>query len=53
MSAEDKAKDSARVIDFSAAKKAKEDALDEPMSAPSGMHPAARALAKKEAEKNK
>ena len=53
MSAEDKAKDPARVIDFSAAKKAKEDAMDEPMSAPSSMHSAARALAKKEADKNK
>jgi len=53
MSAEDKAKNPARVIDFSAAKKAKEDAMDEPMNAPSNMHPAARALAKKEAEKNK
>jgi len=53
MNAEDKAKNPARVIDFSAAKKAKEDAMDEPMSAPSNMHPAARALAKKEAEKNK
>ena len=53
MNAEDKSKDSARVIDFSAAKKAKEDALDEPMNAPSSMHPAARALAKREAEKNK
>jgi hypothetical protein len=53
MSAEDKSRDSARVIDFSAAKKAREDALDEPMSAPSNMHPAARALAKRDAEKNK
>ena len=53
MSAEDKAKSPARVIDFSAVKKAKEDAMDEPMGAPSSMHPAARALAKKEAEKNK
>jgi hypothetical protein len=53
MSAEDKSRDSARVIDFSAAKKAREDALDEPMSAPSSMHPAARALAKRDAEKNK
>jgi len=53
MSAEDKAKDPARVIDFSAAKKAKEDAMDEPMSAPSSMHSAALALAKREAEKNK
>ena len=39
MSTEDTSKDPARVIDFSAAKKAKEDALDEPMSTPSPMHP--------------
>ena len=42
MGPEDTSKDLARVIDLSAARKAKEDALDEPMHSPSGMHPAFR-----------
>jgi hypothetical protein len=42
MGTEDSSKDLARVIDFSAAKKAKEDALDEPMNNPGPMHPAFR-----------
>lgn len=53
MSTEDTSGNMARVIDLSAARKAKEDAMYEPLTSPSMMHPAARALAKREAEENK
>ena len=40
MNAEDTSKDPARVIDFSAAKKAKEDALEAPLNNSIAHHPA-------------
>jgi len=40
MSTDDRAKDSARVIDFSVAKKAKEDALEAPLNNSIAHHPA-------------
>jgi len=53
MSAEDKAKDPARVIDFSAAKKAKEDALEAPLNDSIAHHPSALMKLYREKKGNK
>jgi hypothetical protein len=49
MGTEDSSTNQSRVVDLSAARKAKEQAMDD-LTAPGPMHPAARALAKKEAD---
>jgi hypothetical protein len=49
MGNEDTSQNSARVIDLSAARAAKEQTMDT-LTAPGPMHPAARALAKRESD---
>jgi len=49
MGTEDSSTNKSRVVDLSAARIAKEKSMDD-LTAPGPMHPAARALAKKEAD---